>query len=113
MLAQHAHHQRGNSLVEFEYDIADEAIADDDVELTAIAGARGKITPFDVAVKVESRFLEEHVRLLHHRVALFRLLADREETNGRIGAAEDALSVNCANPRELEQLFARAIDVRA
>src|SRR6185437_15781088 len=111
VLAEDAHHQWSDCLVKLEDDVTDKTVANDHIEGTTIAGASGKITAFDVAVEVESSLLKEHVRLLHHRVALLRLLADREEPDRRIGAAEDALSVNCANPRELEQLPAGAVDV--
>src|SRR5438270_1412794 len=111
MLTEDTHHQWSDGFIEFEDDVADEAIADDDVERPTVAGAGGKISTLNVAVKIEPGFLEEHMRLLHDGVSLLRLLSDRKESDRRVGATEDALSVNCAKPGKLEQLLAGAVDV--
>src|ERR1051325_9470523 len=84
MLAQDAHHQRSDCLVELEHDVADEAIAHDDVKGTAITGARRQIPTLEISVEVESGFLEECMRFLDHGISLLCLLPDRQQSNRRI-----------------------------
>ena len=48
-----------DGLVELEHDVADEAVADDDVDRAAIARAGGKIASLDVAVEVEACALKQ------------------------------------------------------
>src|SRR6266550_2765686 len=113
MLAQNANDQRRDGFVELEHDVTDEAVADHYIERAAIARAGGEIPSFQIPMKVEPRLLEEHVRLLYHRVSFFRLLTDREQADRGIGTAEDAFSVNRAKPCELKELLRGAVDVGA
>ena len=113
LLAQKSEDHRGNRLVKLEHDVADESVADDDVEWTAVARASREITAFEIAVEIEDRLLEERMRLLYDRVAFCRLLANRQESNRRIRPTENALRVNRAKPGELQQLARGAIHVGA
>ena len=47
------------------------------------------------------------MRLLRRRVSLLLLLADAEQADGRIRAAEHVLGVDCAEPGELHELARR------
>ena len=83
-LREGADHQRRDRLVELEHDVADEAVADDDVHRLVLGAASGEVAALDVADEVEPRGLEELVRLLRDRVALLGLLADAQQTDGGI-----------------------------
>src|SRR6185312_16846066 len=85
----------------------------DDVDRSAVAGAIGQVAPFDVADEVEARLLEQGVRFLRNRVSFLRLLADAEESDRRVLAAQQVFGVDGAEARELKQLVGRAIDVGA
>ena len=70
---QHRDHHRRDRLVELEHDVANEAVADDDVDRPAIAAAGREVAPFDVALEVHAGGSEELVGFLDDRVALLRL----------------------------------------
>src|SRR3954469_15485673 len=110
---EHPADHRRDGLVELEDDVADEAVADHDIEGPAVAGAGGDIASFDVAEEVESRLLQETMRLLGNGVSLFGLLSNREQSDGRVRALEDVLGVHDAESRELYELRGVAIDVGA
>src|SRR6266542_4258592 len=103
----HRHHR----LVELEYDVADEAVADDDVNRPAIADSGGQVPAFNVPVKVESCRLEQRMRGFRRRVAFLLLFADAEQPDDRSVPAEDELGIDRAEPGELNQLYGGAIDV--
>src|SRR3979409_1424080 len=105
MLAQEANNHRCYGLVEFQDDISDEAIADDDVERAALARAGREVPSLEVSLKVESCLPEQSVCFLHDRIPLFRFFSDGQQTDRRIRAAENALGVNGAEPGELKQLL--------
>ena len=73
----------------------------------------GRSRPSTLPMKLSPDALKQLVRLLHDGVPLLRLLADAEQPDGRIRAAEDVLGVDGAEPRELHQLLGRAVDVGA
>jgi hypothetical protein len=50
----HVDQHGGDRFVELEERIADEAVADDDVNRSAIAPSHGEVAPLDVSLKVES-----------------------------------------------------------
>ena len=110
---EHAEDELRHRLVELEQHVADEAIADDDVERAARASRGQDVTPFDVADEVEPRTREQLVRFLHGRVPLLGFLAVAQQSDRGLGAAEDVLGVDGAEPRELHELLGGAIDVRA
>src|SRR6185503_10039739 len=47
VVAQHADDHRSDRLVKLEYDVTDEAVANDDIERAAVAGADRKVSTFD------------------------------------------------------------------
>jgi len=104
VLTQKAHDHGSHGLVELEHDVTHESVADDDIERAAVARTRRKIAAFEIAVEVEARLLEKSIRLLDHRVSLLRLFANGQESNGGIRTTINALRVNRAKPRELQQL---------
>ncbi len=58
-LLEEADDHRRDGLVELEHDVADEAVADDDVECAASRLASRQVAPLDVADEVESSGGEE------------------------------------------------------
>src|SRR6185436_1413956 len=110
---EQADDERRDRLIELEHDVADEAIADDDVDRSAITSAGREIATFDIADEVDPGRLQELVRLLDDGVALLRFFADAEQADGGIVASEDVFGVDDAEPGELRELVGGAIDVRA
>ena len=54
-VAERLDHERRDALVELEQHVADEAVADDDVEVVMVGAAGGKVASLDVADEVEPR----------------------------------------------------------
>src|SRR6185437_1658275 len=102
-LGHHRHDHARHRLVELEHDVADEAVADDDIDRAAAAAAGENVAAFDVAGEVEVRRLEQLVRILDGGIALFRLFADAQQSHRGIGAIEDVFGVHGAYPCELHQ----------
>ncbi len=110
---EHPHERGGERLVELEQHVPDEAVADDHVDRPAVARAAGDVAPLDVAEEADVGLAEEElVRLLDGGVPLLGLLADGQQPDGRVVAAEQVLGVHGAEPGELHQLLGRAVDVR-
>src|SRR5581483_2941521 len=91
--------------------IADEPIADHDIDGGAGAAAGEDVPSLDIPDEVDLDLLEQPVRLLDGGVPLLGFLANAEESDRRIGAAEDVLGVDGAEPSELHQLLGGAVDV--
>ena len=95
-------------LGELEEDVADEAIADDDVGLV------GKdIGAFNVADEVEAAFLEDGEGFLDLAVALAVFAADAEEADGGIIDAEELADEDAAHNGEAHELLGTTVDVAA
>ena len=89
-LGEQADDERRDRLVELEHDVADEPVADDDVDRAAVALPGRQVAPLDVADEVEPGRLEELVRFLRRRrcpsPALRRCSAGRPpDSRGRAG----------------------------
>ena len=95
-----------------EHDVAAVAVGDDDVAL-----AEHRFLGLNVAGEVEmprlARFLELLIRFAAQRVALALLRADVQKADARILNAEDLLRVVAAKVGKLQQVFDRALGVRA
>jgi hypothetical protein len=113
VLAEHANHQRRYGLVKLEHDVTHEAIADYHVKCPAVAGTGRQITTLEITVEIETCFLKQRVCFLDNCVSLLGFLSDRQQANRRVLAPENALRVNRAKPRELQELLARTIDIGA
>src|SRR5687768_3056465 len=112
VLPEKARHHRRDRFVELEDDIADEAVADDDIERPAITFALGQVAPLDIALKAEARGKEQLMRFLHHRVSLLRLFPYAKQADGGIGASENTFGIRGAKPRERHQFGGTAVDIR-
>ncbi len=113
MRLQHPDHHRRDRLVELEHDVANEAVADDDVDRSAIAAAGREVAALDVALEVHACGPQQLVGFLDDRVPLLRFLADAEEADDRVVATQHVLGVHGAESRELHELLRGAVDVRA
>src|SRR5205814_379238 len=78
LLAQRRRNEFAEGLGGFENDVADETVADDDIRVAVV-----DIASFGVADEIESRLLEDAIRLLRQLVALPFLFADREQADAR------------------------------
>src|SRR5215471_13718029 len=76
---EHVH----QALADLECDVADEAVANDDVDL-----ARVHVAAFDVADEIEPQALEQRPGRARHVVALVIFLADRENADAWIGTPQ-------------------------
>ena len=73
-----------------------------------------QVPALDVADEIQAAIVVEHLRgQLNCQVALAPLLADRQQSDTRFLDAQDALGVDGAHVRELVQVVAARIHVRA
>ncbi len=94
---------------QLEREVAGEAVGDDDV-----GRAPQEVPALSVSLEVDARRVAEQlVGLDRHLVALLGLLADREQADGRVRAAEDLLGEDRAHRRELNEVLGPAVGVRA
>ena len=105
---QHPQQRFGDALGQFQHDVADKAVADDDVHITVHDVAR-----LDVARKVDAGVcLQQLVGLAVGRRALRVLRAVVDKRDLRRFAAHDLLGVDAAHRAEGVQHFGAALDVR-
>ena len=102
----------GETLAELEDDVADEAVADDDIHLAGV-----DVAALDVADEVEAEGrrggLDQLMRLLRQLVALGLFFAVGEQADAGMLYAEDAAHVGVAHDGELEQIGRLAVGVGA
>src|SRR5690349_1485474 len=101
---ENTEHHRRDCLVELEHDVADETVADDNVDCPAIALSSGQVTALDVTNEVESSATKQLVRLLHDCIPLLRLFPNAQQANCWVVATENVLGVNGTKASELHQL---------
>ena len=105
---QHPQQRLGDALGQFQHNVADKAVADDNVHVTVHDVAR-----LDVARKVDAGVgLQQLVGLAVGRRALRVLRAVVDKRDLRLGAAHDLLGVDAAHRAEGVQHFGAALDVR-
>ena len=92
----------------FQGDISDESIADDDVD-----DAGEKIAAFDVADEVDGTFLEARVDFAGQFVAFNFFFADGEQADARAAISESGAVIDLAHDRELDEVLGLGIDVGA
>ena len=89
-------------------DVADEAVADDDVDRPTV-----DVVAFDVAVEVEIAGLEQLARFLDDIAALDVFLADVKQADGGTRLLLGRFDQRAAHHRELIQMLGGAIDIGA
>ena len=107
-----AAHKLGHALQRLEQDIAGKAVAHRDVAL-----AERHAAALDVAYEVDApriaRRLEQRVGLAAQRVALGVLGAVVDQADARLFQPRHALHIQAAHKGELQQVFRRALGIRA
>lgn len=109
-LAEGVGDEAGEAFGGFEGNVADEAVADDDV-----SAAVEKVAAFNVAEEVAEMAAvegaEEGEGFAGKGVALAVFFADGEEAGAGVGDAEDALGVDLAHEGELDEVLGVGVDV--
>ncbi len=108
LLAQRLEHGPDRALEHLQRHVAREAVADDD-----LGRALEQQAPLDVPDKADPVRGKQLVGLADEPVALLRLLADREQTDLRVGEVQDLLGEDRPHVRELEQVLGTRVGVRA
>ena len=101
------------SLANLEGNVADKAVADNDVGVSVV-----KVTAFDIAEEIQRQRLDELEGITGKVVPLGLFFADRQQSHPRIAgggkaSAEDRTEVNVSHDGELLKVLRLAIDVRA
>ena len=107
-LLQEVTHHLGDSLGGFEHDVADEAVADDDV-----GGAVVDIGTFDVAVKIEMAGAQKLARASDILIALELFGANIEQAHTGVFLALDGRGQHCTHDGELKQMLGSALRIGA
>ena len=103
---EEVHHGAGDAFGAFEEDVADEAVADGDVDVGV-----GEVAAFDVAAEVEAGGVAEHVEDLAGYFGAFAFfLAVAHETDDWVFDAEEVLHVDAAHDGLLEEVDGAAVD---
>src|SRR5438034_1228055 len=111
-LLHHAHEHPARGLVELEDDVADEAIAHNDVDPSLLALARQNVAAFDAPdVRDPRRLLEELVCFLDYRVALLVLLTDVEQAHARLRPVQHVAHIDRAELGEADELAGVAVHI--
>jgi hypothetical protein len=108
VLAQRAEDEAGDALEELDDNVADEAIADDDV-----GPVSDHVVRLDVADEMQVRGGQLGVRLAGLLVPLVDLLADVQQADPRVLHAEDVLGKDRAHGRELDEVVGLGVHVGA
>lgn len=98
----------GQAFAGLEGDVADEAVADDDV-----GAAIEEVAAFDVADDVEAGGAKKGEGFPGLGVALGVFFADGEQADAGVGDVEDAAGVEVAHDGELEEVCGVGVDVGA
>ncbi len=105
-LAERVADEAADALTGFEGDVADEAVADDDVR-----GAIEDVAALDVADEVKRECLEERQGFPGEFVALGFFLADGEQADAGAGDLEDAAGIHFTHDGELLEVVRLAVNV--
>src|SRR5205823_8355509 len=90
----------------FQSDVADKSIADDDIDAAIV-----EVAAFHVANEVQRQFLQQGIRMAGKFIALALLFANREQPDRGFFFAKNRAIVHLAHDRKLGDIVRLAIDV--
>ena len=104
---QHRKHRDGEALGGFQNDVADEAVANDDVNVVL-----EQIVALDIADEIQIKLLAKLERRERKLVALGFFRADAQNADARSFASKNLARINTSHHRELREMKRLALDVR-